>query len=306
MMINAPPAGAHRFGVIALCGPPNAGKSTLLNQLVGEKISIVSRRPQTTRHRILGIKTLPRAQLVFVDTPGLHRDQTKNLNRVMHRTALQSLNEVDLIMFMIDDRGWTPRLTPLFQSVANHGAPIILLINKIDRLPDRRQLLPRIARAKEMHTFREIIPLSARRSGDAENLLATLTSILPAGEPGFPADQRTDRSRRFFAAELVREQLFRRLGRELPYASAVEVTKFQYQDEQLLQVAAIIWTERAGQKAIIIGRGGRQLKRIGQYARMQMQKSFAARVHLELWVKMRRGWADNAAQLRALGYMEDQ
>lgn len=297
----------HRFGIVALSGPPNAGKSTLLNRIVGRKISIISRRPQTTRHRILGIRTLANAQLVFVDTPGLHRNQPRGLNRVLNRTTLTSLSEVDLILFMIDYRGWSGELEKLFSQVADKDTPVILLINKIDRLRERERLLPLIEQSTHIHPFREIVPISARKmtEADAAALLATITAALPQGAPGFPADQHTNRSQRFFAAELVREQTFRLLGRELPYASAVEIAEFQYDDKRLLRVEAIIWVEKAGQKNIVIGRGGQQLKTIGERARKQMEKAFDARVYLNLWVKVRKGWADNAAMLRSLGYVED-
>ena len=295
----------HRFGVVALSGPPNAGKSTLLNRIIGEKISIMSRRPQTTRHRILGIKTLPDAQLVLVDTPGLQSNPPKPLNRVINRTALNSLSDVDLILFMIDCRGWTPSLEKLFAQVANKNTPVILLINKTDLLSDRARLLPLMAHSAQIHNFTEIIPLSARKLNDVEGFLKTITAALPEGAPGFPADQHTDRSQRFFAAELVREQTLRQLGREVPYASAVEVTEFQYDDDRRLSVAVIIWVEKPSQKAIVIGRGGRQLKAIGTNARKQMEKVFDARVRLDAWVKVKKGWADNAAMLRSLGYMED-
>ncbi len=298
----------HRFGVVALMGPPNAGKSTLLNGVVGEKISIMSRRPQTTRHRILGIKTLPNAQLVFVDTPGLHHDQPRSLNRVINRTAMNSLPDADLIVFMIDFRGWTTKLEKLFASIgqaAHNKTPVILVINKIDRLRDRKRLLPIIEQSARIHPFREIIPLSARKPADLKSFLDVIVSTLPEGAPGFPADQHTDRSERFFAAELVREQTFRLLGHELPYASAVEVTRFEYKDDRLLSVGMVIWVEKSSQKAIVIGQGGRQLKTIGERARKQMEKSFSVRVYLDLWVKVKKGWADNATMLRTLGYLED-
>lgn len=292
----------HRFGMVALCGPPNVGKSTLLNRIIGQKISIVSRRPQTTRHRILGIKTLANAQLVFVDTPGLHRHQSKGLNRAINRTALNSLSAVDVIIFMIDVRGWTPELEELFAQVSYHNLPIILVINKIDQLSDPKQLLPLIEYSTHIHAFTEIIPLSARKQASLNPFLTVISTAVPYGTPGFPADQYTDRSERFLAAELVREQTFKLLGRELPYASAVEVTKFHYRHERLLNIEVIIWVEKASQKAIIIGHGGQQLKAIGQHARKQLEKKFTAKVYLETWVKVRKGWADNATMLRLLGY----
>lgn len=300
----------HRFGVIALSGPPNAGKSTLLNRIIGEKISIMSRRAQTTRHRILGIKTLAAAQLVFVDTPGVQRRPLNGLSRVINRTALGGLNDADLILFMLDHRGWTPQLEQLFAQVARaataggRAAPMILLINKIDRLKDRARLLPIIKHSAQLHPFREIIPISARKLKDVDGFLQPIAAALPAGGPGFPADQFTDRSQRFLAAELVREQMLHMLGHELPYASAVDVTRFEYSDDNLLHVHVTIWVEKASQKSIVIGRGGRQLKAIGQAARRQMERAFDSRVRLEPWVKVKKGWAGNAAMLRALGYLE--
>jgi len=298
----------HRFGVIALAGPPNAGKSTLLNRIIGAKISIMSRRAQTTRHRILGIKTRPDAQLVFVDTPGLQHRPPSALSRVINRTALGSLPGVDLILFMIDCRGWTPALERLFAQVARAagGAPVILLINKIDRLKDRARLLPIIKHSAALHPFVEVMPVSARKLKDVDGLLQLIAARLPAGAPGFPADQFTDRSQRFLASELVREQTLNLLGHELPYASAVEVTRFEYRDDNLLHVAVTIWVEKTSQKAIVIGRGGRQLKSIGQAARKQMEKAFGVKVFLEPWVKVKSGWAANASMLRALGYMEER
>lgn len=304
----------HRFGVIALSGPPNAGKSTLLNRIIGEKISIMSRRAQTTRHRILGIKTLANAQLVFVDTPGLRRRPPRGLSRVINRTALGGLADADLILFMIDHRGWTPELERLFAQVARAGAesansaaaPVILLINKIDRLKDRARLLPVIKRSAEVHPFIEIIPLSARKMKDVDAFLSIIAAQLPEGGPGFPADQFTDRSWRFFAAELVREQTLHLLGHELPYASAVEVTAFEYCDDGQLRVAVVIWVEKVSQKSIVIGRGGRQLKSIGCAARKQMERAFDSKVHLDLWVKVKKGWAGNTAMLRSLGYLEER
>lgn len=295
----------HRFGVVALTGPPNAGKSTLLNRIIGEKISIISRRPQTTRHRILGIKTLSNAQLVFVDTPGLHRDHSRSLNRAANRAALGSLPDADLIVFMIDIRGWNEEIETLFRQVARSKQPVILAVNKIDRLSDQKRLLPLIAESKEKHDFAAIIPISALKAKTIEPFLKTLIESLPPGAPGFPADQRTDRGDRFFASELVREQTLKQLGHELPYASAVEVTQFEYADDKLLRVAVTIWVEKASQKSIVIGQGGRQLKSIGERARKQMERAFGARVYLDLWVKVKKGWANNAAMLRSLGYIED-
>jgi len=296
----------HRFGVVALAGPPNAGKSTLLNRIIGEKISIISRRPLTTRHRILGIKTLRNAQLVFVDTPGLHGDRSRTLNRAVNRTALGGMDDADLIVFMIDSHGWKPGIEALFRQVASKETPVMLVINKIDRLRKREELLPLMEQSARVHDFAAIIPLSALKEKTPDSFLEAVIQLVPPGAPGFPADQHTDRSQRFFASELVREQLLKQLGRELPSASAVEVTNFEYRDDKLLRVGVTIWVERAGQKSIVIGQGGQRLKSIGERARKQMECAFGARVYLETWVKVKKGWADNATMLKLLGYIEDE
>ena len=302
---------AHRFGVVALVGAPNVGKSTLINTLIGEKISIMSRRPQTTRHRILGIKTLPDAQLVFVDTPGLHRDQHKGLNRVINRTALSSVADADVVAFMIDHRGWRDDSEAMLRrAVGGSEAPVVLIINKIDRLNVREKLLPLIKQSAQIFSFADIVPLCARKKNAGDELLPVLIKKLPEGAAGFPTEQRTDKSARFFAAELVREQTYKLLGNELPYQSAVEVSEFvsadDEEDDPRLQISAVIWVAKASQKKIIIGRGGQLLKTIGERARKQMQKTFDARVRLDLHVKVRANWSDNAEMLRALGYAEEQ
>ncbi len=294
----------HRFGTIALAGPPNVGKSTLLNRIIGKKISIISRRPQTTRHRILGIKTMQNAQLVFIDTPGLHQNQLKGLNRVINNVALSSISDVDLTVFLIDIRGWVDDHEKLFSRVADKNTPTMLVINKIDLLRDRKLLLPLMKQSEHIHAFTEIMPLSTLKQENMDDFLKVLYHAMPEGPAGFPADQYTTRSESFLASELVREQTFHLLGQELPYASAVEVTKFEYKNANLLSIAATIWVEKASQKAIIIGSGGQQLKKVGQNARKQMERTFNTRVYLELWVKVRKGWADNEKMLRSLGYME--
>ncbi len=308
----------HRFGFAALAGAPNVGKSTLLNRIIGKKISIISKRPQTTRHRILGVKTLPKCQIVFVDTPGLHNAQKKSLNKVINQTAIRSLIDVDVILFMIDYKGWSKPLTAVFQQVKSHaiskGIPIILLINKIDRLKDKTQLLPLIDESKERHNFAEILPISALKldkkkdSGTNDNMLShfldVVTKYLPLGDAGFPCQQITDRSERFLAAELVREQTFMTLGQELPYSIAAEVEQFETNDKGVLCVDIIIWVEKSGQKSIVIGKDGQQIKTIGMNARKQMEQSFNKKVYLKLWVKVKKGWADRATLLHSLGYAE--
>ena len=298
-------AGEHRFGFVTLAGPPNAGKSTLINRLMGEKISIISRRPQTTRHRILAIKTMEEAQIVFVDTPGLHHDQKKNLNRVINKTAINSLSDVDLILFMIDCKGWQPMVVKSLKQVIAKGTPIILLINKVDMVKDKLALLPLIEESSNLHDFSAIIPISAIRLDHEKELIDTVVKHLPHGPPGFPADQTTTAGDRFHAAELVREQTFLLLGKELPYESAVEVTRFDQNDADFYYIDMIIWVERDSQKSIIIGRNGSMLKKIGERGRKSIERQFSCRVHLNLWVKQRKGWGDNISMLQSLGYTEE-
>jgi GTP-binding protein Era len=297
---------AKRFGFVALVGPPNVGKSTLMNHMIGTKIAITSRKPQTTRHRILGIKTTPDAKIVFVDTPGIHDAGKRQLNKVINKTAINSLEDVDLVLFMMDDRGWNEEVELAFTAIGQPKAPVYLLINKVDKLADKEALLPMIDTVQKRHEFGQIIPLSAMQSRDTDALWSVLLSVLPADEMGFgfPVDQVTDKSQRFLASELVREQLFRQLGQELPYATAVEITRFELEDEEFMSMDMTIWVDRDGQKGIIVGKKGIKLKEIGTRAREQMQALFGKRVHVSLWVKVRKGWADNARMLKSLGYTE--
>ncbi len=297
---------AKKFGFVALVGPPNAGKSTLMNHMIGTKIAITSRKPQTTRHRILGIKTTDRAQIVFVDTPGIHDAGQRQLNKVINKTAISSLEDVDIILFMMDDRGWTKEVELAFTAIGKPRAPIFLLINKVDKIKHKNRLLPLIDEARKHHDFDQIIPLSAKQARDTDALWQTLLKALPEDEMGygFPPDQITDKSQRFLASELVREQIFRQLGQELPYATAVEIIRFEEPEEGFLDMDMTIWVDRDGQKGIIVGKGGAKLKEIGTRAREQMQSLFGKRVHLSLWVKVRKGWADNSRMLKSLGYTE--
>lgn len=294
------------FGFVALVGPPNVGKSTLMNHMIGTKVAITSRKPQTTRHRILGIKTTEEAQLVFVDTPGIHDPGKRQLNKVINKTAINSLEDVDIILFMMDDRGWNDEVELAFAAIGNPGVPVYLLINKTDKLSDKTALLPLIEKAKDRYDFAQIIPISAQQKRDTDALWKNLLKHLPADGMGygFPADQITDKSQRFLASELVREQLFRQLGQELPYATAVEVMRFEIEDEEFISMDMTIWVDRDGQKGIIVGKKGVKLKEIGTRARQQMQALFGKRVHLSLWVKVRKGWADNTRMLKSLGYTE--
>ena len=297
----------QRFGFVALIGPPNAGKSTLMNQLVGQKIAITSRKPQTTRHRILGIKTTANEQAVFVDTPGIHQAGDKTLNKVINKTAVNSLDGVDLVLFMMDDRGWDESIELAFSKLQRVSVPVFLIINKIDKIKDKSSLLPLLADSQSRYDFKEIIPLSAKSPRDVAKLWNVVLKALPADGQGFgfPVDQLTDKSHRFMAAEFVREQIFRQLGQELPYSTAVEVNQFEQEEDDLLSMDATIWVDRKGQKGIIVGKNGAKLKEIGKRARLQMENLFGVKVYLSLWVKVRSGWADNASMLKSLGYVDN-
>lgn len=294
-----------RSGLIAIIGRPNVGKSTLLNRLVGEKVSITSPRTQTTRHRILGIKTNAQAQLVFVDTPGLQVQQKTVMNQYMNKAARASLEGVDCVLLLITARGWQPGDFYPLQFVARESAPpIILVINKIDALADRSKLLPLIEESAAKAAFADIVPVSARSGDNVDDLEKAIIRLLPEQAAAFPPEQLTDRGDRFMAAELVREQIFRGYGQEVPYSAAVEIERFKH-EKKLLRVEAAIWVEKEGQKAILIGKNGERLKDIGQRARIAMEKRFGVKVYLGLWVKVREGWSDDLRALRSLGYMEE-
>ncbi len=294
---------AYRSGFIALIGRPNVGKSMLLNRLVGRKISITSRRAQTTRQRILGIKTHERAQFIYIDTPGLHAQGNKTINRYMNRAASSSMEGVDCLALIITARGWTREDKFVLNAVKRHTCPVILIINKIDLCANRDALLPLIEESGKQMEFAEIIPLSAKTGLNVTELEATILRYLPQQPALFPAEQISDRSESFMAAELVREQIFRGLGQELPYVSAVQVEQFR-REARLIRIEAVIWVEKQNQKAIIIGKQGERLKSIGQHARLQMEKLFGSKVYLSLWVKVRAGWSDDARMLDSLGYGE--
>ncbi|MEK7816312.1 MAG: GTPase Era [Pseudomonadota bacterium] len=294
----------YRCGMVTLVGRPNVGKSTLLNRLVGTKVSITSPRPQTTRHRLLGIKTDAAAQIIYVDTPGLHPAQGSRLGQHMNRAARGSLEGVDVVMLVITADGWTAADEYPLTLVTGLALPVVLVINKIDLLQDRATLLPLIEASSARFGFAEIVPVAARRGDNVDTLERALIKYLPAQPPIYPADQITDRSERFLAAELVREQVFRCFGQEVPYAVAVQIEKFQ-RGKSALHIAATLWVEKEGQKAILIGTGGAQMKTVGTRARLAMQKTFGGKVHLELWVKVRERWSDDERALRTLGYEGD-
>jgi GTP-binding protein Era len=293
-----------RYGYIALMGRPNVGKSTLINRLVGEKISITSHRPQTTRHRILGIKTTEDSQLVFVDTPGFQTKRGKAINRTIQRTAVASSRDVDVLVLVIESIGWQAADSDVLRNITGTSTPVILAINKVDRLRHKEKLLPLIEQSRQQFEFDEIIPVSAKTGYNVDRFLDTVKPYLPSGDAGFPVDQLTDRSERFICAEFVREQLFRQLGQELPYATAVDL--IEYNDRGRIAILqAQVWVDKPSHKAIVIGKNGQRLKQIGIEARKQLERFLGKQVHLELRVKVRSGWADNQAALNALGYNED-
>ncbi len=296
--------GSERSGFVALVGRPNVGKSTLLNRLVGQKLSITSRRPQTTRHRILGIKTTDVGQVIYVDTPGIHEGRATLMNRALNRAARASLAGVECVVMMISAPRWTEEDERVLAILKDLHCPVILAINKIDKLKDRSRLLALIDGVREKLNFAAIVPLSARSGLNVSDLEADVARYLPMHPAYFPADQLSDRGERFQAAEFVREQIFRGFGEELPYATAVEIEQFK-REPGLIRINAVIWVEKAGQKAIVIGKGGERLKEVGRSARLEMQKLFGSKVYLALWVKVRAGWSDDARALRSLGYTDE-
>jgi GTPase len=295
------PNTGFRCGFAAIIGRPNVGKSTLLNALIHRKVSIVSPKPQTTRHRILGILNQQDAQIVFVDTPGLHANSGRAMNRHMNRTALSSLHDADVNLLVVEALRWTDEDQHVLDQAVAGGRPIVLIVNKVDKIFPKERLLPYMDEMNRKTTFAEIVPLSGLKRRNLESLPQVIARHLPLSPPHFPPDQVTDRSEEFQAAEIVREKLTLRLRQELPYGLTVVIEQFKEEDGRLL-VNAVIWVERTGQKAIVIGHGGEQLKEVGRAARIEMSESFGRPVHLELWVKVKENWSDNEVALRQLGY----
>ncbi len=291
----------NRCGFVAIVGRPNVGKSTLLNHMLGQKVSITSRKPQTTRNNVQGIKTEGGNQIIFVDTPGLHLGQSKAINRYMNRSASTAIKDVDLVIFMVDRLVWTDEDEMVAQQVQRVNCPVVVAINKIDQVDNKDELLPHLKFLAERLPQAEIMPLSALRNTNLERLEAVILENLPEGEALYPEDQLTDRSSRFMAAELVREKITRQLGDELPYQIAVEVEEF-VQTGKVLHISALILVEREGQKRILIGDKGDRIKQIGQQARIDMESLFDTKVMLKLWVKVKSGWSDDERALRSLGY----
>ncbi|MEM6580145.1 MAG: GTPase Era [Pseudomonadota bacterium] len=292
---------ALRCGYVAIVGRPNVGKSTLLNHLLGQKISITSRKPQTTRQRLLGIKTEANHQIIFVDTPGLHKGAEKALNQYMNRAATAAIRDVDLAVMVVDRTAWTDEDEMVLSQVEQARVPCVLVVNKVDLLSDKNALLPHLEELSKKSDFAAILPVSALRRHNIEALEQEILSRLPSSEHFFPEEQITDRSQRFLAAEIVREKIMRQLGDEVPYAISVEIEEFELED-QVLHISALIFVERKGQKRILVGEGGSRLRSIGTEARKDMELLFDYQVMLRLWVKVRSGWSDDERALRSLGY----
>jgi GTP-binding protein Era len=292
---------AFRCGFVAVVGRPNVGKSTLVNAMMGRKVSIVSAKPQTTRHRILAILTGEQEQIIFVDTPGLHRNAGRAMNRLMNRAAVSALADADLALFVIEATRWSEEDDDVLQRIKASKVPCIALLNKIDTVHPKERLLEAIDALSKRHDFVEIIPVSARKRDNLEVLAGSIRGFLPESPPLFPAEMQTDRSPEFHAAEVIRERLTIHLRDELPYGLTVQVEQYS-QDRDRLTIHAVIWVERDSQKGIVVGKGGKMLKKIGQEARLALAKQLHGPVHLELWVKVKDNWADSEQDLLNLGY----
>lgn len=290
-----------KSGYVAIIGRPNVGKSTLLNCLLGEKVSITSPKPQTTRWQILGIKTLPDTQIIYIDTPGLHREQKRAMNRYMNRVASSVIPDADVIIFVVEATGWYGEDDLALKKLGDADKPVVLVLNKIDLLKNKAELLPIIDKLKSKFQFAHIVPISAMDKENIQSLETEITRLLPEGPQLFPEDQVTDRSLRFQAAEIIREKLIQVTEEELPYATTVEIEQFK-EEEKLVEINAIIWVERQGQKVIIIGKKGARLKKIGIKARHEIEKLVGNKVFLRLWVKVKEHWTDDDKALRSLGY----
>jgi GTP-binding protein Era len=293
----------NHCGYAAIAGRPNVGKSTLLNRILGVRLAITSHKAQTTRHSILGVNTLEGGQVIYVDTPGIHERSDNAMNRYLNRTAKSALMGVDLVIVVVESLRWTAEDDKVLDLLKESGVPAIAAVNKVDLVKPKEALLPYLSELSERYDFLEIIPLSARNGKNLEQLEAAVLKALPLGENFFPDDQLTDRPEKFFAAELIREQITRRYAKELPYAVSVEIERFEEQ-RGLYRVHAVIWVEKIGQKGIIIGKDGHALKEVAIQARKAMQNFFDCKVHLELWVKVKKSWSSDEAALVRLGYGE--
>ncbi|KAF7775084.1 GTP-binding protein Era [Pseudoalteromonas citrea] len=292
-------------GMIAIVGRPNVGKSTLLNQIVEQKVSITSRKPQTTRHRIMGIHTEDNYQAVYVDTPGLHIEEKRAINRLMNRAASSSIGDVELIIFVLEGTLWNADDEMVLTKVMGSGRPVLVVMNKVDQVKDHELVLPHMQWLSEQGDFAGIIPVSAKQGKNIDMVKEEVRKRLPESEFYFPEDYVTDRSMRFLAAEVVREKLMRFMGDELPYSVTVEIEQFKWQDNGVWQINALILVERETQKRMVIGNKGEKLKVIGREARKDLEEMLDNKVFLELWVKVKSGWADDERALRSLGYGEE-
>ncbi|HGM9888473.1 TPA: GTPase Era [Proteus mirabilis] len=292
-------------GFIAIVGRPNVGKSTLLNQLLGQKVSITSRKPQTTRHRIMGIDTDGAYQAIYVDTPGLHIEEKRAINRLMNRAASSSIGDVELVIFVVEGTNWTPDDEMVLNKLKSLRCPVLLAINKVDNVTDKTKLLPHIGFLSQQMDFLDVVPISAEKGMNVDTIAKIVRNCLPEAIHHFPEDYITDRSQRFMASEIIREKLMRFLGEELPYSVTVEIEQFITNDRGGYDIHGLILVEREGQKKMVIGNKGAKIKKIGTEARMDMEDLFENKVHLELWVKVKAGWADDERALRSLGYVDD-
>ncbi|MDE9544354.1 GTPase Era [Xenorhabdus bovienii] len=292
-------------GFVAIVGRPNVGKSTLLNQLLGQKISITSRKPQTTRHRIMGIHTEGVYQAIYVDTPGLHIEEKRAINRLMNRAASSSIGDVELVIFVVEGTHWTADDEMVVNKLRNLHCPVILAINKVDNVTDKAILLPHIGFLSQQMNFLDVVPISAEKGMNVDTIAKIVRTHIPEAGHHFPDDYITDRSQRFMASEIIREKLMRFLGDELPYSVTVEIEQFVTNERGGYTIHGLILVEREGQKKMVIGNKGSKIKTIGIEARQDMEKLFDNKVHLELWVKVKAGWADDERALRSLGYIDD-
>ena len=294
-------SGNYRAGFVAVVGRPNVGKSTLINTIVGSKISIVTRKPQTTRHRILALHTTDTEQIAFVDTPGLHRNARKVMNRMMNKTAANALIDADLVLFVIDATRWTDEDQDVLQRLHDSKASAIAVLNKIDKVHPREELLRVIGKMAQRYAFSDVVPISATRGENLDALMKLIPKFLPESPPLFPQDMVSDRSEAFHTAELIREKLTIQLRQEIPYGLTVQIEHSE-RDEYGVAIHAVIWVERNSQKGIVVGKGGAVLKRVGRAARLELKKELGVPVHLELWVKVKDNWADSEKDLLSLGY----
>jgi GTP-binding protein Era len=287
--------------MVAVIGRPNVGKSTLINAVMDRKVSIVTAKPQTTRHRILAVHTAADAQIIFVDTPGLHRQAGKAMNRFMNRTAANALADADLVLFVSDATRWTIEDEDVLKRLKSCNAPVVALLNKVDKVQPKEKLLEVLSTMADRHEFAEIVPISAKKRDNLQQLMALIPGYLPASPPLFPPDMHTDRSAEFHAAEVIREKLTELLHQELPYGLSVQVERYVTEARGVV-INAIIWVERDSQKGIVVGKGGAVLKKVGRTARLEIAEQLGLPVHLELWVKVKANWADNEKDLLSLGY----